>query len=111
RLSRAVDAEDQYYRRWLRCTCERRRRRAQLLDDEALQAHLIDLVDPAQPFDGLVRRGNAEVRLDQHALHCFELEGVDRAAAEEPTDLLPESHQGSPWRRRSAHSVASAAIV
>src|SRR2546425_39500 len=111
RLPCAVDAENQDDRRRRRSACERCGRRTQLLDDDALQARLIDLVGATEPFHGLVGRRDAKICFDQQALHSFELDGVRRAAGEEATDLLPEAHYGSPWRRRSAHSVASAAMA
>src|SRR2546428_992681 len=111
RFARAVDAENQDHRRRRWSTCEGCGRGTELLDDDTLQARLIDRVGVTQPFHGLVGRRDAEIRFDQQALHGFELDGVRRAAGEEATDLLPEPHYGSPWRRRSAHSVASAAIA
>src|SRR5258706_5116421 len=99
------------YRRRLRCTREGCGRRTQLLDDDPLETRLIDRLGAPQLRDGLVRRGNAEVRLDQQALHVFERDGVHRTACEEAADFFPQTHQGNPWRRRSAHSVASARVA
>ena len=111
RLPCAVDAKYQNHRRGLRRTRQRRRRRTKLQGDDALEARLIDRIGTTQALDGVVRRGNAEVRFDQHALHFFKRDGVHRAAGEEATDLFPQAHHGSPWRRRNAHSVANARVA
>jgi len=58
---------------------QRRRRRTKLLDDDALETRLVDRIGTTQPLHRVVRRGNAEVRFDQHALHFFERDSVHRA--------------------------------
>src|SRR5262249_47180395 len=80
----------------------------------ALERRLIDPVGATQALDGLVRRRDAEVGLDQLPLHVFEPGPVSRGTGEETAKRFPEPpplsppHYRRPRPRPRAPSAASA---
>src|SRR5439155_23741739 len=90
--------------------------RAQLFDTNTLECRLTHAGGAPQALHDFVGRSDTEVGFDQLPLHRFEPLPVRRPTGEEAADPVPQApgpspHQGSPWRRRSAHSVASARVA